>query len=128
MNYLLIYSFLILLIFILSGFSKIINIVETANGLYDKVKLNLPFNIYIIAIVIVIVLEILGPLLILYSSATNNLKKIAYYACIILTIFTIMATMIYHMPPTGNNKYSVLKNISIIGALLLLAEKFNSKD
>lgn len=119
-----IYSFLILLIFILSGYSKIMNINGSASYLQKNVNINLPFNIYILAILLVIFLQIAGSSVILYSSITNKINKLAYYSCIGLAIFTIMATLIFHMPPTGDNYYTVLRNISITGALLLLAEKY----
>ena len=125
MNYITLYSFLIVLIFILSGYSKIMNINGSATYLQKNVNINLPFYIYIIAILLVIFLQIVGSSVILYSSATNKINKLAYYSCIGLAIFTIMATLIFHMPPTGDNYYAVLRNISITGALLLLADKFN---
>jgi uncharacterized membrane protein YphA (DoxX/SURF4 family) len=121
-------SFLILLLFILSGFSKIKNINGTAKYLKKNVNINIPFNLYIFAIILVIFLQIIGSLTILYSSLyINKIKnlKYAYYSCISLAVFTILATLIFHMPPTGKNYYDVLKNISITGALLLLADKFN---
>ena len=118
-------SFLILLLFILSGFSKIKNINGTAKYLQTNVNIDIPFNLYILAILLVIFLQLIGSLTILYSAVTNKIKKYAYYFCISLAVFTILATLIFHMPPTGKNYYDVLKNISIIGALLLLADKFN---
>jgi hypothetical protein len=102
------------------------NINGSASYLQQHVNMNLPFFIYIIAIILVIFLQIVGSSVIVYSSITNKIKKYAYYSCIGLSIFTIIATLIFHMPPTGDNYYTVLRNISITGALLLLADKFKS--
>jgi uncharacterized membrane protein YphA (DoxX/SURF4 family) len=136
MNTLFIYSFLIVLMFLLSGYSKIKDIGGTANFLQNNVQLNMPFkmpfempfvmpfNIYIVAILIVIFLQIIGSLTILYSSATSNAKQYAYYSSISLAGFTVLATLIFHLPMVGENYYTVMRNISITGALLLLSDKF----
>jgi uncharacterized membrane protein YphA (DoxX/SURF4 family) len=110
--------------FILSGYSKLQDIKGNAKFLQNKVKLDLPFNIYIIAILVVIFLQIVGSQMILYSAYTNKNTQRAYYSSIALAGFTVLATLIFHMPPTGDNYYTVTRNVSITGALLLLADRF----
>ena len=124
MNTLFIYSFLIVLMFILSGYSKTKDIKGNAKFLQNKVKLNLPFNLYIVAILMVIFLQIVGSLSILYSAYTNQNRQYAYNSSVALAGFTVLATLIFHMPPTGDNYYTVTRNVSITGALLLLADRF----
>ena len=126
MNTLFIASLLILLLFINSGYGKIFDINGTAELLKSKVNLDLPFFLYTLAIVIVVLLELVGASLILYSSLTNNNKLYAYYSVLGLIGFTILATLLFHLSPFEKEKISLLKNLSIIGGLLLLLDKFKS--
>ena len=126
MNTLFIASLLILLLFINSGYGKIFNINGTAELLKSKVNLDLPFFLYTLAIVIVVLLELVGASLILYSSLTNKNKLYAYYSVLGLIGFTILATLLFNLSPFEIEKISLLKNLSIIGGLLLLLDKFKS--
>lgn len=117
-------ALLILIIFVLSGFEKIQDVTGTANGLKNKFPLSLDINFFILAIILVIILEIVASLIILYSIATDKYKNIAYYSTIGLIGFTVLATLLYHYPPTGNKYYAFTKNIAIIGGLFLLLDKF----
>ncbi len=125
MNTLFTASVLLVLMYLISGYDKIVDIKGNANSLKNKTGLNLPFNLFILAILIVILLEIVGSISILYSAYTNKNKKLAYYSTNGLIAFTILASLIYHMPVKLNN-YALFKNISVIGGLLLLAEKFKN--
>ena len=124
MNTLFFYSLLIVIMFILAGYGKSQNIIGTANTLKDKVQLNLPFNLYIVAILIVIFLQVIGSLTILYSSLTDNARYYAYLSSLGLAGFTILASMIFHFPPVGAEYYNFTKNMAITGGLLLLADRF----
>ena len=63
-----------------------------------------------------IVVEIGAPIIIMFSKNTKLVKQ----AIKALGIFTILATLIYHFPPTGLNYYPFLKNLSLIGGLMSL--------
>lgn len=127
MNNLFIQSVLLLTMFFLSGIEKIKDINKVALSLKNKVKLDIPFNLYYLAIIIVIFLQICGPLIITYSSLTKKYRKESYYFIIGLMIFTILATILYHMPATGPKYYTLLNHLAIIGGLLLLANKFDDQ-
>lgn len=125
MNTLFINCFFLVLLFLLSGYNKMFNLVGTANSLKNKINkinlnLNIPLNFYIVIIILVIILQIGSSLTILYSAYTNKYKQYAYYSSISLIIFTVLATAIYHFPPFGSNYYDFMRNVSIIGGLLLL--------
>ena len=51
----------------------------------------------------------------------NNL---AYCSSIGLAIFTALATLIYHFPPSGGQYYAFMKNLTATGSLLLLSTLF----
>tara|TARA_B000000475_G_scaffold272191_1_gene272425 strand:- start:253 stop:630 length:378 start_codon:yes stop_codon:yes gene_type:complete len=120
---LLIGKILLLLIFFLSGISKIKNFKGTVSGFKNVFFLKkMPNFIYNLIIFLVIVLEILGPIIILYNSQTNNFTELSYYSSISLAIFTLIATYLYHNPMTQKGQfYYFMKNVSIIGGLLVLS-------
>jgi uncharacterized membrane protein YphA (DoxX/SURF4 family) len=119
-------SVLLTLLFILSGYNKLNNITKVAEGLKNKVNFDINFDLYKLAIIIVIFIQLVCPSIILYTVYTKNKKynKYAYYSIIALILFTILATLLYHFPPTGKNYYSFISNVALIGGLLLLTEKF----
>ena len=125
MNKLFLYSFLILALYILSGYDKTKDISGTATGLKNKTNLNLPMNLFTLAIIIVILLEVVGSLFILYSTYTDKHKVQAAYTTLALAGFTILATLIYHQPTSQKEYYAFLKNLGLIGGLLLLADTLN---
>jgi uncharacterized membrane protein YphA (DoxX/SURF4 family) len=120
-----IFSFLVTIMFLLSGMIKINTFQSTIKSLMKRTKLN--NNMALIAIIIAIAIEVICPLLIMYDAYTKNEKnkKNAKYSCYILAVFTITATLIYHYPPVGSNYYPFISNVTTLGALLLLAKQFN---
>jgi hypothetical protein len=124
MNTLFIASMMLVLMYLISGYDKINNITGTANSLKSKTGLNLPFNLFILAIIIVILLEFVGSASILYSAFTGKNKEYALYSTYGLIAFTILATLLYHMPIKLNN-HTLFKNIAITGGFILLADRFN---
>lgn len=112
-------SFCILLLYLLSGFGKLMNIKGTVDYLHGKLKL-LPSAVCFLGIIMAIILQILGSLFILYSVYTNKYKQYAYYIVALFIIFNIFVTFIFHYPPVGDNYYDFLKNLSITGGFLLL--------
>jgi uncharacterized membrane protein YphA (DoxX/SURF4 family) len=125
MNTLFISSILLVLMYLISGYDKIMDMKGNAISLKNKTGLNLPFTLFLLAILIVILLEIVGSTIILYSSYTGKNKKLAYYSTNGLIAFTILASLIYHMPVELNN-HALFKNIAITGGLILLADRFNN--
>ena len=121
----LIYAFMILLMYFLAGINKARNFSGTVSGFKNMFFLkNLPNLFYQLAIFLVIVLEIVAPLVILYSLQTNLHTNLAFYSSVGLAIFTILATLIYHFPPNGSQYYPFIKNVTATGALFLLSTLF----
>ena len=117
---------IILFMFFLSGLEKIKSYNKTAESLIKMVlkqlgiKLNLlPSQIVILC---VIILEILCPIIIVYYLYSKNktLKTPANISTLLLIIFTILATLLYHFPPSDGQWHSFKSNITTIGGLLLL--------
>ena len=115
-------SFMLLLIYFIAGLNKIPNITNVSKGLQTKIKF--PIILCKICILFVIILEIFAPLIIMYSLLYGNYNKISYIATMFLVIFTIVATLMYHFPTQPNQYYFFIKNISIIGGLILLSNYF----
>ena len=124
MNTLFIASMMLVLMYLISGYGKINDLTGNANSLKSKTGLNLPFNSFLLAIIIVILLEFVGSASILYSAYTGKNKEYALYSTYGLIAFTILATLLYHLPVKLKN-HTLFKNTAIVGGLILLADKFN---
>jgi uncharacterized membrane protein YphA (DoxX/SURF4 family) len=120
---------LLVSMFLLSGISKLFNFNGVVDSLKQKIQYALPDDLYKLAIVIVILLEVIAPILIINYSINGTYKNETYYSVIGLIIFTIVATIIYHFPDFTNYKKSLpfWANVSLLGGLLLLAKtiKYN---
>ena len=109
----------------LSGINKAMNFSETVKGFHNMFFLkNMPTIFYNLVISGVVLLEILAPIVIMFSLYTNNYTEYAYYSSIGLAIFTILATLIYHFPTKGGQYYAFMKNLTATGSLLLLSTFF----
>lgn len=123
-----IYASLIVLMYILAGINKIRTFDATVKSLEKHFFIKVPLEMfYIISVILVIILQIVGSLLIIYSMYTKKYEKYAYYACIGLAIFTILATLLYHFPPQKGKYYPFVSNITALGGLLLLSSYFDKK-
>lgn len=106
---------LITFMYFISGLNKITTFTAVATGFAGKLSVNLLIAQIVIALVIL--LEIFAPLVIVFSEN----KEYKRYATWVLAGFTVLATILYHLPPTGSNYYPFLSNITAVGALILLA-------
>jgi uncharacterized membrane protein YphA (DoxX/SURF4 family) len=124
MNLILISTIYITLLFFISGFDKIKDFMKVVKGFMNKTKLPLLLSKIIISVVIL--LEIVAPFIIALYSYNANPKLYTYAKLSILglILFTILATFLYHFPPTGSNYYSFMSNLSTLGGLLLLYQHF----
>jgi uncharacterized membrane protein YphA (DoxX/SURF4 family) len=124
MDLILISTIYITLLFFISGFDKIKDFMKVVKGFMNKTKLPLLLSKIIISVVIL--LEIVAPFIIALYSYNANPKLYTYtkLSLLGLILFTILATLIYHFPPTGSNYYSFMSNLSTLGGLLLLYQHF----
>ena len=124
--YLLIFATMILLMYFIAGINRFLNFNATVSGFKNIFFLKkLPNLFYQLAIVLVVVIEIVAPIIILYSIQTDTMSKMAYFSSIGLAMFTVFATLIYHFPPKGSSYYAFMKNLTATGGLLLLSTFFN---
>lgn len=112
-------TLLLLIMYFLSGFDKITNFDNISKGL--KNKISFPIILCKLSIILVIILEICAPVLIIYSLVYGKYTYYSYIATNLLIAFTIFATILYHFPTQPNQYYYFMKNLSIIGGLLLLS-------
>jgi len=119
-------SLCLLILYLLSAFSKVQNIQGAAKYLQGKLTF-LPTSICIIGIILVILLKFFGSGIILYSVFTNQLKQYAYYSVLAFIAFNIAASFIFHFPPVGDEYINFLKNLSITGGFILLLDRFSQK-
>jgi len=116
---LLISALLLTCIFFIAGISKIKAIKENSNGLAEKPFFRLMHRNIITSIIwLVVVIEIVCPILIIYGLLNPSYKNIASISTLILIVFSIIATMVYHYPPKKLEYYFFIKNVAIIGGLI----------
>lgn len=116
-----------IVMFIVSGVSKIGNFGKTVGNFRGKIEMN--ESIVEMIIMCVIVLEIFAPLVIIYYYIYGEYKEYAYYGVMGLIIFTVLATLMYH-PLDVSSYYKSIPfwaNISLIGGLLLLGDDIMKK-
>lgn len=122
MNIKLVASVLLGLLFFQAVFSK--NLSSTPKGLQMKLWKELPLVIYKIIIIGVILLEFLGPIVLVYSSIDDEYNIYGQYAIIALIIFTILATILYHKI----GSISFYSHLAIVGGLIALLDLFRKID
>ena len=115
----LIAALLLTFIFPVAGFSKITNFNATALGMKNMTKLkSLPDILFKLAIFGAILIEFISPLIIVGNIFNYTSNKLAKLSVIVLIIFTILASLIYHFPTHPGQKNYFMKNIAIIGGLM----------
>ena len=115
---------MILLMFILSGIGKIKDFDKVSKGLMKRFPIKLPLFFFKLAITGVIILLSGGSLFILYSLFANKFRKIASYIIMLLIVFTIAATLLYHFPKPKSKNIPFWSNITITGAFVLMLNSF----
>ena len=112
----------LVLIFMFSGAQKLFDISGTADQIQAKliIPAALGMPIWQVLAIVVALVEIVGGLLITFNVLTRG-------AAVVLLLFTAVTTFYYHDfwnmagADRTNNLNLALKNLSIIGALLMLA-------
>lgn len=115
---------LVLLMFILSGLGKIKEFDKVSKGLMKRFPIKLPLFFFKLSVVGVIILLLGGSLFILYSLFSNKFRKIASYIIMLLIVFTIAATLLYHFPKPKGKNIPFWSNITITGAFVLMLKSF----
>lgn len=113
--------------FLLSGLNKIMNFTSTSQNFIKRFPFPLPIFIGYICILVAILIQIISPIIINIGilKKSNELISLGVF---LLLLFTILATIIYHLPPIGKNYYAFMSNLSLVGCLLyilLLNSKIN---
>jgi len=117
----------ILPMFIWSGFNKIFNFDKKVKTLNKKLSF-LPKFCCDFGMVMVIVLEIIGSLILLYSAIFYKnrsplLQTITNITLILFILFLLVVTFIYH--PPGKKMIPFMSNMCDVGAFILLLCLFN---
>lgn len=108
-----------MIMFFLSGIDKMINFYKISNEFTTKTPVKIPIQLAYIAIIIAIVIQLAAPILINVGLIKKN-KRLVFYSTLSLIVFTILATLLYHFPPTGYQYYPFMSNLTTIGGLMLI--------
>ena len=119
-------TYFLLAIFIVAGINKINGFDKTVAGFKSMMPKNiksLPLILFQLVILMVIVIEIVAPIVLVYMDVdeSRTLPQEAHnWSIWILVAFTTLATILYHNPMDKSQMTNFLKNLAIIGGLLLL--------
>jgi len=123
---------LISMLFLYSGFHKIFNFTETVSGFHDKINHGifsniLTFNASQGLIIAAILILMIAPILMTIGIYLNNnlLLRIGTW---LLIGFVIVATIIYHPITDGSQTNDMLKNLAIIGGLVMISIQASEID
>lgn len=120
----------LLSLLIVSAFGKITGFDGHVNMIYSKIGFNyLPKWFSQLTIVVVIAMLFIGSALLLVTSFTDTMKKYETLNKISVCgfiLFLVLATLYFHnIIVNPSEKYNFLKNLSIIGGLILLFESID---
>lgn len=115
------FSVLLVAQFFLGGVNKVSGFKKTVVGLQNRFNPSLPLWFYRLAILGVIALEILAPVMVVLATLRKVNKELGVLSLILLALFTVWATYLYHFPPFGFTFYPFISNVSAVGGLLVLA-------
>jgi len=108
---------LFFIMFIYSGFNKIISFQKKTSTLSKKT--GLPYPINELGMIGVILLELIGSFIIIYYFFDGDIdKKIVKKVCELYLLFLIVVTLLYH-PPT-DKMIPFLSNVTTFGGMLLI--------
>jgi uncharacterized membrane protein YphA (DoxX/SURF4 family) len=122
---------LISILFIYSGITKIFNLNDTALGFHQKVNSGifsniLAYNASQAIIIIAIIILLIAPVLMIIGISEDS-KILLRIGSWLLIAFTIIATIIYHPITDSSQRYNLLKNLSIIGGLVMVSVQADKK-
>lgn len=110
---------IMMIMFFLSGIDKMINFYKISNEFTKKTPMKIPIQLAYMAIIIAIIIELIAPILINVGLIKKN-KRLVFYSTLSLIVFTVLATLLYHFPPTGYQYYPFMSNLTTIGGLMLI--------
>ena len=124
-NIVILASILFFIMFIYSGYDKIIHFNDKIKSLNNKVSqfIKFPESILKFGMILVILLEIIGPIIILSrmilgKNAPNIVKILSNITFICFILFLIIVTLIYH--PPNDKIIPFLSNCTTLGGIILM--------
>ena len=116
-------SALLTVMYLSSGLEKFTKLGEVAEGLRKR-TFGGPLWLFVAVLAVSCSLLVLTSGVIMYASIARKLRKWAQASALYLVAFTVLATLIYHWPPTGKTYYPFISNVTACGGLLLLSQSF----
>jgi len=113
-----------LIMFPLSGIDKINGFDKSRSRLVKNLPIDISTDVASLLIVGAIVLQLAAPAMVMYSLLVKESNVwIGLTGVGLLAIFTIIATLVFYMPPTGTKYYGFLGNLTTLGCMLLIGHE-----
>ena len=117
--------------YFVSGIDKLFHFEKVVYGLHKRLAIA-PMFLCSLMIVAAIFIELLAPLACLYGSVRYDdirAVRMGIWGSNALVLFTVMATLFYHFPPTTSAKYyPFMSNLATTGGLLLMRYIFTTQS
>ena len=113
---------IMLTMFVLSGIEKIVSFDKNVNQLKNALMdwgAEYPTNILKFLLIASLMIEIFAPILVNYGITTKKYSYIIYSVYSLIALVMI-STIIFYIPPVGQNYYPFISNVTTIGGLLLI--------
>nr|WRJ70084.1 hypothetical protein TetV2_00639 [Oceanusvirus sp.] len=110
--------------YFLSGIEKLPKLAKVADGLRKRTFPDMPLAPFVVAVTCSSLLITVCPPVVVYASTLpyGDPKRMwGVYAAYALVAFTVVATLVYHFPPTGATYYPFISNVTAVGGLMLVA-------
>lgn len=119
-------AILICAMYFFSGAEKFWKLERAAEGLRKRTFAG-PLWFFVLAVTVSSAMLVLTSSTVAYASISGRARAWARASALYLAAFTVLATVLYHWPPTGKTYYPFISNVTAIGGLLLLADQFEKK-
>jgi uncharacterized membrane protein YphA (DoxX/SURF4 family) len=116
-------SALLTAMYFFSGLDKFGKLDKVAAGLRKR-TFEAPLYLFVVVLAVSSAMLVVTSSTIVYSSISGKLRRWARASALYLVAFTVLATILYHWPPTGKTYYPFISNVTACGGLLLLSNQF----
>jgi drug/metabolite transporter superfamily protein YnfA len=115
-----------LIMFPLSGIDKIVKWPMASKRLQKHISW-ISSGVSDVLVTCAVILQLIAPVLIMYTIISGKSKLIGILAALSLAVFTILATIVFYIPATGNKYYALLGNLTTLGCMLLISYEINKQ-
>jgi hypothetical protein len=117
-------SLLLTAMYFVSGATNFGKITKVASGLRKRTFEGAPLWLFQSTVVAYSIALVAASIAVVYSAATAKSRLWGKLGASYLFGFTVLATFLYHWPPSGAAYYAFISNVTACGGLWLIGQTF----